>query len=63
MDTDKKIIHVLNMIINDPDFICGGIPEMDKALIEEYGLTSTQSANIQVRLYNIARYMKKLKKF
>ncbi len=60
---NDTIISIMTDIVNDPDFAFGGIPTIDRTLIDQYKLTEKQASTIQVRLWKVFNYMTKLKKF
>ena len=48
---DKTLIPVIKAILQDDEFLCGGIFTKEKYYAQKYNLTIEQISNMQVCLY------------
>lgn len=48
---EKDLMPVINAILKDEEFLCGGIFTKEKYYAEKYDLTSEEIGNMQVCLY------------
>ena len=48
---NKELIPVIKAMLNDEEFLRGGIFQKEKYYMEKYNLTLEQISNIQVALY------------
>ena len=48
---DKTLIPVIKAILQDDEFLCGGIFTKEKYYAQKYNLTMEQISNMQVCLY------------
>ena len=63
MQDHETIKHALNMLINDDELYYGATPAYGAILQKRYGLTERQATEVCYRLFAIAKYMSKTKKF
>lgn len=51
MQIDKSLIPCINAIMEDEEFLYGGIFQKEEEIMEKYNLTKKQISNLQTLIY------------
>ena len=48
---------ILTMLVNDDELYAGGISRHEQKLLDDYGFTAKQAADVQIKIIRIMRYI------
>jgi hypothetical protein len=58
--TNQKAATIIEKIVSDSEFACGGVPQCETELYANYGITRSQFNQIHATLYKLMLRIEKM---